>query len=82
MTTLQIHLPDNQAAVLKAQAAAHGLSLEDWISRKLAGEGDEHPARTACSPREAADRILELQKRVKPDPEGWTIRDYINFGRP
>jgi hypothetical protein len=29
----------------------------------------------------AAARILEIQKRVKPDPEGWTIRDYIDHGR-
>ena len=30
---------------------------------------------------EAGARILEIQKRVKPDPEGWTSRDYINYGR-
>ena len=30
---------------------------------------------------EAGARILEIQKRVKPDPEGWTSRDYINHGR-
>jgi hypothetical protein len=44
-----IELPDQQAAALKARAAA---------------------------------RILELQKRVKADPEGWTVRDYINRDRP
>ena len=22
-----------------------------------------------------------LRSRVKPDPEGWTTRDYVNFGR-
>ena len=30
---------------------------------------------------DAGARILEIQKRVKPDPEGWTSRDYINYGR-
>jgi hypothetical protein len=30
----------------------------------------------------AAARIREIQERVKPDPEGWTARDYINYGRP
>lgn len=34
------------------------------------------------SAQEAVARILELQKRVKPDPEGWTVKDYVNFGRP
>jgi len=30
----------------------------------------------------AAARILEIQQRSKPDPEGWTVHDYINLGRP
>src|SRR4051794_35063175 len=37
-----IELPDDQAASLKAKAAAQGLTLEDWF-QKLAG--DESPAR-------------------------------------
>jgi len=37
MTTIQINLPEQQAAVLSAQAAAHGLTLERWIE-KLAVE--------------------------------------------
>ena len=74
-----IELPDEQAAALKAKAAAQGLTLEDFF-RKLAEE--EAPAKAPPSAREAAARILELQKRVKPDPEGWTVHDYINRGRP
>jgi prevent-host-death family protein len=31
--------------------------------------------------REAARQIRELRKQVKPDPEGLTIRDYIEMGR-
>jgi len=74
-----IELPDQQAAALKAKAAAEGLTLEAWL-KKLADE-----AGSSTGPRfaqEAVDRILQLQTRVKPDPEGWTIRDYINHGRP
>jgi hypothetical protein len=59
--------------------AAEGLTLEAWL-KKLADE-----AGSSTGPRfaqEAVDRILQLQTRVKPDPEGWTIRDYINHGRP
>jgi len=33
------------------------------------------------SPQEAVIRILELQQRVKPDPNGWTVHDYINPDR-
>jgi hypothetical protein len=80
MTTVKIDIPDDRAAALKAKARAQGLTLEDWISLRLA---DEETAMEAVrSPQEAAARILELQKRVKPDPEGWTIHDYIDHGRP
>jgi hypothetical protein len=74
-----IKLPDQQAAALKARAAAQGFTLEAWL-KHLA---DEEASPTAPrSPREAVARILQLQKRVKPDPEGWTVHDYINHDRP
>lgn len=38
-------------------------------------------ARDMNDAREAARRILELRKEVKPDPDGLTIRDYIEMGR-
>lgn len=27
------------------------------------------------------EEMRKLRARVKPDPEGWTTRDYVNFGR-
>jgi hypothetical protein len=56
-----IELPDEQAAT-------QGLTLEAWF-KKLAAESDATDKATR-SPREAAAHILELQKHVKPDPEG------------
>ena len=79
MTTVKIDIPDDRAAALKAKATAQGLTLEDWISQKLADE--EAAAEMLQSPQEAAARIREIQKRTKPDPEGWTVKDYINYGR-
>jgi len=35
MTSIEV--PDEQAAALKAQAAAHGFTLEDWIQKPAAG---------------------------------------------
>ena len=74
-----IELPDQQAAALMRRAAAQGLTLEAWL-KNLADE--EAPSAAPRSPHEAAARILQLQKRVKPDPEGWTVHDYINHDRP
>ena len=74
-----IELPDQQAEALKAKAAAQGMTLEAWL-KKLAEE--DAPSAAPSSPQEAASRILQLQMRVKPDPEGWTVHDYINHDRP
>jgi hypothetical protein len=78
-----IHISDESAAVLARQAAAQGLTLDAWIER-LASESEKAgPGVTTrhAKTRAAAEGILELQKLVKPDPEGWTIRDYIDCGR-
>jgi hypothetical protein len=72
-----IELSDQQAATLTAKAAAEGLTLEAWL-KKLADEASRVPAR---SRKEAVARIREIQARSKPDPEGWKVRDYINYGR-
>jgi hypothetical protein len=74
-----IELPDRQAAALKAKAAAQGLTLAAWLTQLADAEV---PPAAPRSPREAAARILQLQERVKPDPDGWTVPDYINRDRP
>lgn len=75
-----IELPDQQAAALKEKAAAQGLTLRAWLQKLADQETPVAPPNR--SPQEAAARIFELQKRVKPDPEGWTVHDYINHDRP
>jgi hypothetical protein len=72
-----IELSDQHAAALTAKAAAEGLTLEAWL-KKLADETSPPPTR---SRKEAVARIREIQERSMPDPEGWTVRDYINYGR-
>ena len=76
--TIQIELPEEQAAALKAKLSAQGLSLEGWFKRMVEAEV---LTQTPPSPQQAVTRILELQKHAKPDPEGWTVKDYINYGR-
>lgn len=78
-----IELSDESAAFLQRQASARGLTVEAWVQTlafEKAQTDDKRPAGQRAQA--AVSRILELQKRVKPDPEGWTIRDYIDHGRP
>ena len=65
---------------MKAKGAAQALTPDD--SFKDLAPPDEHPAEAVRQSKQAAAAsILELQKSVRPDPEGWTIRDYIQYGR-
>jgi len=73
-----IELPDELAAALSAKAAEQGLTLAAWLQRLAAPEAAPGEARTA---KDAIARILELQRHVKPDPEGWTPKNYIDCGR-
>jgi DNA/RNA-binding domain of Phe-tRNA-synthetase-like protein len=74
-----IELPDEQAAALTAKAASEGLTLTAWLQALAERDATAQKTRSA---KEAVARILELQKHDKPDPEGWTVKDYINHGRP
>ena len=57
MTTVKIDIPDDRAATLQAKATAQGLTLEDWISRKL----DEPDA-----PRKRRYTVAELMQECDP----------------
>lgn len=74
-----IELSDESMALLRRQAEAHGLPVDAWVE-KLAREKATIVEVPPDRPRAqaAAIRILEIQTRVKPDPDGWTIRNYIH----
>jgi|HubBroStandDraft_1064217.scaffolds.fasta_scaffold827188_2 hypothetical protein len=77
-----IELSDESVALLKRQAESQGLSIDAWVlalAREKAQADNLQAGRQSAQA--AAARILEIQKRVKPDPEGWTIRNYIDDGR-
>jgi hypothetical protein len=80
-----IKISEKSAALLAQQAAAHGKTLEAWVE-ELAVEAQtgitQHkPFKTETAGRSLVDQMRSLRSRVKPDPEGWTVADYINFGR-
>ena len=84
MTTVKIDIPDQQAAALSVKAAAQGLTLESWF-QKIAEEevGRSETPETPSDTRRGSvvEEMRRLRARIKPDPEGWTTRDYVKFGR-
>jgi hypothetical protein len=77
-----IELSDESAALLKRQADAHGLTVDAWVqalARERARMDDVYLGRQKAQA--AAAGILQIQQRVKLDPDGWSLRDYIDYGR-
>ncbi|MCL4853880.1 MAG: hypothetical protein KJZ78_21180 [Bryobacteraceae bacterium] len=85
MTTVKIEIPEQQAAVLSAKAAEQGLTLERWFQKVAEQEAErsavQAPRRTTEQHGSVVEEIRKLRARIQPDPEGWTTRDYVNFGR-
>jgi hypothetical protein len=79
-----IELPDEQAAALKAKAAAEGLSLEAWL-KKLAAEQEQPAGRPL---RHIADVIVETMRDVPAEvmaaqpKDGAIQHDHYIYGWP
>jgi hypothetical protein len=81
--TVKIEISDEQAAALKAKAAAAGLTLEAWLN-KLANEepSAERPLQTA------ADIVLSRMRNVPPEvmatmpKDGASQHDHYIYGWP
>ncbi|MGA2589869.1 MAG: hypothetical protein ABSH32_08150 [Bryobacteraceae bacterium] len=83
-----IELPDEQAAALKAKAAAEGLSLEAWLNKLAATEPVAAEPAAARPLQTAADIILASMRNVPPEimatmPEdGASQHDHYIYGWP
>jgi len=69
---LTIELPSDTEAALEARAKQAGLPIERYALQLL---------QRNLSAEVAARRMIEIRESVKPDPEGWTSRDYVDHGR-
>jgi len=76
MTTIKIELPDDQAAALRAKAAAEGMTLEDWFRRRADQE---------IRPRKGRYTLAELVDQCDPQaPMSTEDREWLDsqpFGR-
>ena len=84
--TLRLDWPTDVVDRLVEEARKRGLSLNDYLLQTVlqqrgANGTPSDDAENRGKRAKAGARILDIQKRVKPDPEGWTSRDYINYGR-
>ncbi len=78
---MEVHLTPDQEAQLAQIATNAGTDAERLVKnavlRLLEETADFHPP----SPGSVLAEMRALRARVKPDPEGWTTRDYVHYGR-
>jgi hypothetical protein len=86
LMTVQLDWPPEVVDRLTDEARKKGLSLDAYLLQTVLHQkgsngapNDEGEKRRKRA--DASARILEIQKRVKADPEGWMSRDYIKDGR-
>ena len=68
--TVQLDWPPEVVDRLTDEARKKGLSLDAYLLQTVLQQKSSNGAPTD-----------DAEKRRKPDPEGWTSRDYINYGR-
>jgi hypothetical protein len=81
LRTVEVHFTPEQEAQLAYIATKAGTDLErlvkDTVLRLLQpGAGDR-----AVTSGSVVAEMRALRARVKPDPEGWSTRDYVLYGR-
>jgi len=78
---MEVHFTPEQEAQLAQIATNAGTDAErlvkDAVLRLLEGTADFR----AVPPGSVVAEMRALRARVKPDPEGWTTRDYVRYGR-
>lgn len=78
---MEVHFTPEQEARLAQIATKAGTDAErlvkDAALRLLEGE----TRGCAAPPGGVVAEMRALRARVKPDPEGWSTRDYILYGR-
>jgi len=78
---MEVHFTPEQEAQLAQIATKAGTDAErlvkDAALRLLEGDAGCR----AVPPGSVVAEMRALRARVKPDPEGWTTRDYVHHGR-
>ena len=81
LRAMEVHFTPEQEAQLARIASTSGTDPErlvkDAVLRLLEGDASLR----SVPPGSVVAEMRALRARVKPDPEGWTTRDYVRYGR-
>ena len=79
--SVEVHLTPEQEARLTLVAANSGTDAERLLKATVLRLIEIDSGVRAVPPGSIVAEMRALRARVKPDPEGWTTRDYVLHGR-
>ena len=78
---MEVHFTPEQEAQLVQIATNTGTDAERLVKNAVLRLLEEDTGPRAVLPGSVVAEMRALRARVKPDPEGWTTRDYVRYGR-
>jgi hypothetical protein len=78
---MEVHLTPEQEAQLTQVASNAGTDPERLVKDTVLRLIESDSGVRAVPPGSVVAELRALRARVKPDPEGWTTRDYVLYGR-
>ena len=78
---MEVHFTPEQEAQLAQIATNAGTDAEQVVKDAVLRLLQEDTRSPAVPTGSVVAEMRALGARVKPDPEGWTTRDYVNYGR-
>jgi hypothetical protein len=78
---MEVHFTPEQEAQLAQIATKSGTDAERLVKDAALRLLEEDAGFRAVSPGGVVAEMRALRARIKPDPEGWTTRDYVHYGR-
>ncbi len=78
---MEVHFTPEQEAQLVQIAMNAGTDAERLVKDTLLRLLERDAGNCAVPRGSVVAEMRALRARLKPDPEGWTTRDYVNYGR-
>jgi hypothetical protein len=78
---MEVHLTPEQEAQLTQVACNAGTDAEGLVKDTVLRLIESDSSGPSVPPGSVVAEMRALRARIKPDPEGWTTRDYVLSGR-
>jgi hypothetical protein len=78
---MEVHFTPEQEERLAQAAINAGTDAEHLVKDAALRLLEGSAGARAVPPGSVLAELRALRARVKPDPEGWTTRDYVRYGR-